>query len=105
PARYSSKFFGLVGTCLLAGTGIVHAVELDRDISIEIAANTPLDQALAHWGALAGIQVMLSAEMAADRNAEAIHGRLPARAALSQLLRNSGLGYRVVAESVVIIPI
>ena len=105
PARCSSKLSALVMTCLLAGAGTVHAGELDQEIRIDIAANTPLGQALVQWGAQAGIQIMLSTEIAAGLNAGPIHDRLSAREALSQLLQGSGLQYQVADQSVIIIPI
>ena len=101
-AHFSSKFPALLGLCLLTVAGPAHAVDLDKKISIDIAANTPLNEALVKWGRLANVQVMKSTETAAHLEAEALHGTLSAGAALSHLLKGSGLSFQVARDSVVV---
>ncbi len=101
-AHCCSRLPALLGMCLIAVTGTVQAVDLDKEISIEVAAGSPLDEALTRWSRLADVQVMGSTETAAHLKAEAVHGRLSAGVALSQLLQGSGLRYQVVRDSVVI---
>ena len=55
----------------------------------------PLDAALMDFGQQAGLQVSIDAAELAGRTSEGVSGRMASRDALTQLLADSGLAYRV----------
>lgn len=65
---------------------------LDRQININIAANTPSEDALIEWGAAARLSIMISTAPVHGGVAPAVRGHLTARAALTAL-KDSGLSY------------
>ena len=66
---------------------------LDQKISLDVAPNTDLDEALIAWGRAVGMTVMIDTATAAHKVTNGIHGTHSARDVLSQLLRDSGLTY------------
>lgn len=72
-----------------------------RPVSIAIAAQ-PLAQALNQLADQAGLSLIVRPELVEGRAAPAVHGTLTASQALEQLLRGSGLGYRLDGQAVVV---
>jgi outer membrane receptor protein involved in Fe transport len=68
---------------------------LDKSISINVAANTRLEDALIDWGSKVGVTVMINTPTVEGKVTESVHGTLSARRALEVLLRNSALSYTV----------
>lgn len=66
---------------------------IDQRISIDIPKDTSLEDALIEWGTKAGMTVMMNTPMVSHTVTQGIKGTLSARAALSALLRGSGLSY------------
>ena len=66
---------------------------LDQKISLDVAPNTDLDEALIAWGRAVGMTVMIDTATAAHKVTNGVHGTHSARDILSQLLRDSGLTY------------
>ena len=94
---FPKVYFGFIGALvlfiqLLPGLALAEDV-LDHVIDINIAANTPLEDALITWGTKVGVTVMINTETVDHRLTPAVRGRLSARKALSLLLRGSGLAY------------
>lgn len=86
-------YFALVLSIqLVPGLALAEDV-LDNLIDINIAANTPLEDALINWGTKVGVTVMINTKTVDRRLSPAVRGRLSARKALSLLLRGSGLAY------------
>lgn len=75
-----------------AGTALAEEA-LDRQITIDIRANTPLEDALIDWGTLSGLTVMINTATVHGHLAPAVQGNLTARAALTAILKDSGLSY------------
>ena len=88
---------------LLTGTALAGDA-LDQTISLDIAPNTPLDQALVRWGAETGVQVMMSAPSVATGKTNGVRGTQTASRALTALLRDSGLSYTVDGSTVHVVP-
>jgi outer membrane receptor protein involved in Fe transport len=68
-------------------------VDLNEPISIDIAAGTPLFDAVIQWSRLAGVQVSLPHKYRQPTNG--LHDRLPAAQALDALLEKFGLTYEL----------
>jgi iron complex outermembrane receptor protein len=66
---------------------------LDRPITLDIPANTRLEDALIEWGTKAGMTVMINTRTVEHQVTPRIHGTWSARNALTLMLRNSGLTY------------
>lgn len=66
---------------------------LDKPISIDIPANSPLEDALIQWGVVAGVSVMINTSTVNGQITDGVRGTLSAREVLIELLRHSGLGY------------
>lgn len=66
---------------------------LDQKISLDVAPNTDLDEALIAWGRAVGMTVMIDTATATHKVTNGVHGTRSARDILSQLLRDSGLTY------------
>jgi len=78
---------------------------LDRSITLDIAANTQLDDALIEWGVKAGFALMINTPTIAHQTTHGVHGTLPARDALAALLKDSGLSYTVEGGRIQIVPV
>lgn len=85
----------LLGSLLLSQGNAFAADALDRTISLDIAPNTPLDDALIQWGERAGVQVMMDTSAIGRVKTPGVHGTYRATDALSALLSESGLVYKV----------
>ena len=66
---------------------------LDQAIDIDIPPNTGLEDALISWGLAAKVTVMMNTAAVKGHQAHQVKGNLPAREALSIILRDSGLSY------------
>jgi outer membrane receptor protein involved in Fe transport len=89
---------------LLASGNALAADALDQTIALEIAPNTPLDEALIRWGAETGVQVMMSADTVAKEKTKGVRGTQSASHALAALLQDSGLSYTVEGSTVHVVP-
>lgn len=78
---------------------------MERQIEFDIAAQTSLEDALIEWGSKCGISVMINTHAVTGRATAGVHGKLPARQALSRLLDGSGLTYKEHGNRVIVIPI
>ena len=82
----------LVITSSLLGVRTAFAEEpLDRQITINISANTPLEDALIEWGLKARVTVMTNSEVVAHYLTKHVSGTLTARRALALLLEDTHL--------------
>lgn len=109
--RYTKFCFKVLGAYLVFVSCIQFMPEfalaqgvLDNQIDIDIAANTPLEDALIVWGTKAGVTLLINTAAVDHRLAPAVHGRLSARNALSLLLRGSGLSYSQDSRTIRVIP-
>ena len=99
-----SAYFSLIlSTQLIPGIALAEDV-LDRLIDIDVAANTPLEDALITWGTKVGVTVMINTETVERHFTPAVHGRLSARKALFLLLRGSGLSYSEDNRTIKVVP-
>jgi len=88
---------GLVGLALGAGAEVPEVVSA---FNIRITAPTMV-AALIQFSEQTGLQLVFPTDGAADLAAPSVEGRLTSRAALEQLLRNSGLTYQFVNDRTV----
>lgn len=79
-------------------------IPLDREILIDIPANTPLEDALIQWGRASNITVMINTSTVDHQVAPKVRGKMTARAALGLLLNNSGLSFSNDGRRVQVIP-
>jgi outer membrane receptor protein involved in Fe transport len=77
---------------------------LDRTVSLDIAPNSALEDALIQWGAQAGVQVMMDTNTIGPEKAQGVRGTFRASDALSALLNGSGLSYKVSDATVTVLP-
>jgi outer membrane receptor for ferric coprogen and ferric-rhodotorulic acid len=77
---------------------------LDSMITLDIPTNVRLDDALIEWGLKAQVTVMMDGSMIKHKTTRGLHGTLPARQALSLLLRDSGLSYTQQGNRIHIVP-
>jgi len=108
PSRYHRRGIGLLLSLLplLVFSGIVLAEDaLDRQININIEANTSLEEALINWGTASGLTVMINTATVYGRVAPEVRGHFSARAALTALLKNSGLSYTEAGGMIRVVPI
>ena len=78
---------------------------MDKKIEFNIAARTPLEDALIEWGSKSGIAVMINTHTVSDKTTAGVRGTLSAREALSLLLDGSGLTYKENGSRVMVIPV
>lgn len=78
---------------------------LDRQITIDISANTPLEDALIEWGLKARLTVMINTQVVSQYVTKHVSGTLTARRALILLLQDSHLSYTRDEERIHIVPI
>jgi len=88
---------------LAVSAGLPQAFADQVATAIHIQAQ-PLGQALSQLGQQTSLQVFFSPELVAGKQAPAVEGTLSPEAALSQLLRGSGLQYQIDEGSVTILP-
>ena len=77
---------------------------LDRQITIDISANTPLEDALIEWGLKARLTVMINTQVVSQYVTKHVSGTLTARHALALILQDSHLSYTQDGERVHIVP-
>jgi outer membrane receptor protein involved in Fe transport len=77
---------------------------MDRTVSLDIAANTLVQDALIDWGAKAGVTVMINPASVNRVVSKEVHGTLTARAALALILSDSGLSYTQDGDRIHIVP-
>lgn len=77
---------------------------LDRIISIDIPANTRLENALIEWGAKAGVTVMMNAKTVQGMITGKVQGTLSAQKALMLILEGSGLSFMEEGQRIVVVP-
>lgn len=94
-----ATFFQFTSRIVLAGDA------LDRPITLDIPANTPLDEALIEWGVKAGVELMINTQTIAHQTTHGLHGTMSAANALSVLLRDSGLTYTAQGERIRVVPV
>lgn len=79
------------------------ADNLDNVITLNIPANTRLEDALIEWGTKAGVTVMINTTTVDGQLTGGLRGTLRARAALGLLLKESGLSYTVEGQRIRIV--
>ena len=77
---------------------------LDRQITIDISANTPLEDALIEWGTKVRMTVMINTKIVAQCFTRHVSGTLTARRALNLILQDSHLSYTQNGERIHIVP-
>lgn len=77
---------------------------LDRFITLDVHANTPLEDALIEWGTKAGMTVMINTLTVSHQVTKSVRGTLTARNALILLLRDTGLSYTQSADRIRLVP-
>ncbi|ONN66721.1 TonB-dependent receptor [Herbaspirillum sp. VT-16-41] len=103
PFRFAPTRISLAVALLLVQAPVLHAqtVDNDRTVSIAISAQ-PLGSALNALSAATGIPIAFPPALVAGKNAAAVQGSLTPRAALTQLMNNSGLEVQQVNGTFVI---
>jgi outer membrane receptor protein involved in Fe transport len=94
----------LLPALLQSGTALAEDA-LDRQIDIDISANTSLEDALIEWGRATGLTVMVNTATVHGQAAPTIQGHFTARAVLTALLKGSGLSYSESGGRIHVIPI
>jgi iron complex outermembrane recepter protein len=94
----------VVATLQLNARVSVAADQLVQLVTLDVPANTLLEDALIEWGRKAGITVMIDTRSVTGQLAGKIHGTFSTADALKLLLRNSGLTYTREGQIVHIIP-
>lgn len=100
-AAYTTYLFSFIGLVLLHANALAGDA-LDRTISLDIAPNSGLEDALIQWGAQAGVQVMTNTNTVGHERTPGIHGTYRAADALAVLLSGSGLTYKVSDHTVTV---
>jgi len=102
-ARASSYVVTLVviAACLVAKVAQARAVDLDRPVTFDIEAQ-PVGSALIEFSKQANIQIVIAPEADNTVLTPALHGTVSARVALEALLRNTGLKYTAMDDSVTV---
>jgi iron complex outermembrane recepter protein len=102
--RQATRYVTVVVLMLLV-SGIAQAADLlDQVISIDIPANTRLEDALIEWGTRSRMTVMINTKILENRVTKGVRGTLSARMALSTLLSDSDLTYTEVGGRVRVVP-
>ena len=106
-SRWHGYSFGflvwLLPVLLRSGIALAEDV-LDRQIDVNISANTPLEDALIEWGAVSGLTVMINTANVHGQVAPKIQGHFTARAVLLTLLKDSGLSYSESGGRIHVVP-
>ena len=103
PGITSGLLIWLLSLMLWGGTAQAEDF-LDRQITINILANTPLEDALIDWGIAAGFTVMINTETVHGRVSPEVRGHVTARTALISLLKDSGLSYIESEKRIRVVP-
>jgi len=101
----TSRLVQLVGVLVLgvlAGTSTA-AASLDRQVTFSIPAQ-PLDQALLEFSRQANVQLAIAAGSLERIQAPDLSGKWAVTVALSRLLRQTGLAYHTVGDTVTVTP-
>jgi len=77
---------------------------LDRPVTLNISPNTPLDEALLALGAQLGVSLMVNTPTVEHQMTHGVRGTLRAGAALTALLRGTGLVYSAEDGRILIVP-
>jgi hypothetical protein len=97
--RWSLLALGLLACTTLAGEP--SPSKLEQEISFDID-KVRLESALIQFSRQAEMQVLLAPDAVANVMASAVKGRLPAGAALTELLKGTGLVYTTVGNTVMV---
>ena len=89
----------------LASVSALATSVLDRLITLDIPADTPLDDALIAWGTKVGVTVMVNTSTLENKTIHGVHGTLRAGDMLSLLLRDSGLSYTAAGGRIRVAPV
>jgi iron complex outermembrane recepter protein len=100
-AAYRPYLFSFIGLVLFHASAVAGDA-LDRTVSLDIAPNSALEDALIQWGAQVGVQIMMDTNTVGHERTPGIHGRYRAADALSVLLNGSGLTYRISDHTVTV---
>ena len=95
-----SRLFLLLVAAVQIAQGSTEGL-LDREVSFDIPPGS-LELALLRWSAEAHVPIALDARLAAHLKSPGLAGRLRVGAALAALLRDSGLAYITVGETVTV---
>ncbi len=90
--------------CLLKA-GIVYALDLDRQITVDIPAGASLEQALLDLGVKASSQISFATDKVVGHKTPALKGTFTLATALTTLFKGSGLSYKVLNETIYVLPI
>jgi hypothetical protein len=99
--------FYLVLACTVVSVEPAHGnpnAAMTREVDFHISQGS-LAHALLQFSAQAGVPISLDAGSAIHLNTPGLTGRQPAGTALQTLLRNSGLSYTIVGDTVTVIRI
>jgi hypothetical protein len=91
------------GITSLVSAGAARSAELDREVEFHIAAQR-LDSALLEYSTQAHVQLAVAAKTVGELRTGGLNGRLTAGAALTVLLRDTGLVYTAVGHTVTVGP-
>jgi iron complex outermembrane recepter protein len=100
-SAYRPYLFSFIGLVLFHASAVAGDA-LDRTVSLDIAPNSALEDALIQWSAQAGVQVMMDTNTIGHEKTPGIHGTYRAADALSVLLNGSGLTYKVSDHTVTV---
>lgn len=102
PCNHARLAFALLFALLCRAACALGA--MDGEITLNIAANTYLEDALIEWGLASGMSVMINTAEVRHQLTQGVKGKLSARKALQTLLHDSGLTYTEEGGRVRIIP-
>jgi iron complex outermembrane receptor protein len=105
-SRYSFGVYALLALSFqLTSRSALAEDALDRQIKLNIPANTRLEDALIEWGAKAEVTVMINTPTVDRQTTRGIRGTLSARSALADILRGSGLSYTEEGGRIRVVPV
>jgi iron complex outermembrane recepter protein len=78
---------------------------LNRQITLDIPDNTPLDEALLEWANKVGVALMINTPNVDNKRTHGVRGTQRARKALYDLLRDSGLSYTAEGDRISVVPV
>ena len=89
---------------VLSCCGVARASPLETEVDFHISAGLLAD-ALLQFSTQANVQIAVAPHVSANLHSPGLNGRLPVTLALKKLLRNSGLAYQTVGDTVTIVQI
>jgi iron complex outermembrane recepter protein len=104
PSTFLSRALLLLLPCLLEA-GTIYALDLDRQVTIDIPAGASLEQALLDLGVKAGTPISFATDRVVGHKTPALKGTFTLAIVLATLFKDSGLSYTVVNDTIYVLPV